>query len=119
MPVTICGNAVDRARPTAAQRCGLGEAGADTDGDGLIDLVVPITVCGNAAGVGGEATAACSTDPGTAGLDTDDDGVIDATIPVVVCGNAVAALADGATATCSDEVRRPPASTVMATGSWT
>ena len=92
----------------------------DTDGDGLIDLVVPITVCGNAVGAGGEATAACSTDPGTAGLDTDDDDVIDATIPVVVCGNAVAVLRRRRhRRRARTKVPRPPASTVMATVSWT
>jgi len=94
--VTVTGNAVAVLGAAAADGSPAGGAapaeqpGAEGSA-ALLDVDVPVLVCGTAVGVLGDAEAGCAA-PG--GAPDDSGSVVGIDAPVTVCGNAVGVLGD-------------------------
>ncbi|GAA1848226.1 chaplin family protein [Actinomadura bangladeshensis] len=127
VPVDLCGNAVGHGTASCAGGASVHDGGHGTDqttggafgiiaGDQVnAPISVPVTVCGNAAGVVGEAWAFCEGGAhvhgggsggdqhasGTGGVITGTQGNAPISIPVEVCGNA-AAIVGTASGLCED-----------------
>ncbi|GAA1524457.1 hypothetical protein GCM10009678_02170 [Actinomadura kijaniata] len=121
-PVDVCGNAVGNATAdcdggASVRNGGHGTGSQTTNGDHSVlggnqvnaPVSVPVSVCGNAVAVLGEAGAFCQggahvrsssggdqTTSGTGGVLAGNQVNAPVTIPVNVCGNAVAILGDAA-----------------------
>ncbi|SDY10106.1 hypothetical protein SAMN05661080_02303, partial [Modestobacter sp. DSM 44400] len=66
VPITVGGNAADAGGIDVAQPAAAPTAAPD-DGGAFGDVDVPVTVCGNAVAVAGDATGTCTTAAGTDG----------------------------------------------------
>lgn len=127
VPVDLCGNAVGNGTASCAGGASVHDGGHGTDQttEGAFGIItgdqvsapisIPATVCGNAAGVVGEAWAFCEGGAhahgdgsggdqhtsGTAGVITGTQGNAPISIPVEVCGNAAAVIGT-ASGLCED-----------------
>ncbi|GAA1794173.1 chaplin family protein [Actinomadura chokoriensis] len=126
-PVDLCGNAVGSGTASCAGGASVHDGGHGTDQttEGAFGIItgdqvnapisLPVTVCGNAAGVVGEAWAFCEGGAhahgdgtggdqhasGTGGVITGTQGNAPISIPVEVCGNG-AAIVGTASGLCED-----------------